>query len=175
LNSSLETAFEKLERQRSQIINRVKDLPEQQFTTAPPGKWSIAQILMHLLASERLSVAYMTKKSLGIDTLKDSGLKQSVLSVLLNVSQRIPALKFKAPKVVVENTPAALPLEELISQWDKSRANLKQLLESIPERHSRKLIYKHPIAGMLNVQQAVKFMYEHVHHHSPQIKSLLKS
>lgn len=169
MNSSLETVFEKLERQRSQILNRVKDLPEQKFTTAPPGKWSIAQILMHLLASERLSVAYMTKKSLGIDSLKNSGLKQSLLSVLLKISQRIPALKFKAPKVVVENTPAALSLEALISEWDKSRANLKQLLESIPERHLRKLIYKHPIAGMLNVRQAVKFMYEHVHHHSPQI------
>lgn len=94
--------------------------------------------------------------------------------MLLKVSQRIPVLKFKAPKVVVEHTPEALSLEEITDRWNRSRTDLKQLLESIPEKHSRRLIYKHPIAGMLDAGQAVKFMYEHIRHHSPQIKSLLK-
>lgn len=166
-------AFNSLEHQRELIFSMIKDLPQDVYTTAPAGKWSIAQILMHLLTGERLSIAYMKKKSLGVDSLKNSGVKQSMLSILLKISQRIPNLKFKAPKVIVDNTPEALPLDELISRWKKSRNDLEQFLEGIPEKHSRKLIYKHPIAGMLNAGQALKFMYEHVHHHLPQIKRLL--
>jgi DinB superfamily len=174
LNPSFATVFEKLERQRFLILESVRDLSVQKFNEAPPGKWSIAQILTHLLTAERLSGAYMKKKSLGIDTLKDSGVKQKMVSLLLKISQRIPVLKFKAPKVVVENTPEALSLEEITDRWNRSRADLKQLLESIPEKHSRRMIYKHPIAGMLDARQAVKFIYEHINHHLPQIKSLLK-
>jgi hypothetical protein len=30
------------------------------------------------------------------------------------------------------------------------------------------------VAGMLNIQQALRFLYEHVRHHAPQVKYLLK-
>jgi hypothetical protein len=115
----------------------------------------------------------MKKKSLGIETLKDSGLRQAIVSALLKFSQRIP-FRYKAPNVIVDNTPEALSAEEIMRRWDKSRAELKQFLEGIPENRSRRLIFKHPVGGMLNGKQALKFMYEHINHHLPQIKSLLK-
>ncbi|HNC28695.1 MAG TPA: DinB family protein, partial [Cyclobacteriaceae bacterium] len=57
--------------------------------------------------------------------------------------------------------------------WDKARHELNNFLNSIADRHSRRLIFKHPVAGMLDVRQSVAFMYEHVRHHLPQIKRLL--
>lgn len=172
MHSHFQEAYDKLERQRQQLLGRIKDLPEDVYATAPKGKWSIAQIITHLLTSERLSVGYMKKKSLGIETLPDSGLKQVIVSGILKISQRVP-FRYKAPAVIVENTPEALPAEEVIRDWDKSRNDLKQFLESIPSKHYRRLIFKHPIAGMLNAEQALKFMYEHINHHLPQIHRLL--
>lgn len=165
-------AYSKLEHQRELIISMIINLPEAVYKNSPSGKWSIAQIVTHLLTSERLSVGYMRKKSLGIDKLKDSGLKQMVVSGILKISQRIP-LRYNAPGVIVENTPEALSVDEIINHWKKSRSDLKEFLESIDERHSRRLIFKHPIAGMLDASQAMKFMYEHINHHLPQIQRLL--
>ncbi len=138
-----------------------------------PAKWSIAQILTHIVTSEKLSIGYMKKKMLGIDQLNNSGIAGSLRFTLLQLSQRIPVLKFRAPKVVLTNTPQALPIDELISQWDALRNDLKSLLESIEEKNVKKAIYKHPLAGRLDAAQATAFFYEHIHHHWPQIKRLL--
>jgi DinB superfamily len=170
---SLQKSFDRLERQRSQVLGMLKNLPEEKFHVAPTGKWMVAQIITHLITSETLSLGYMRKKSLGIDGLKDSGLKQVVVFWLLKISQRIP-VRYKAPKAVVENTPSAFSKDELLSRWDNSRRELNNFLNTIPDNYSRRLIFKHPVAGMLDARQTVGFMYEHVLHHLPQIKRLLK-
>src|SRR5688572_8371178 len=132
------------------MLNQVKDLPAEKLHFAPPGKWSISQILTHILVAEQLSMLYMKKKSLGIDQVGNSGLIASLRIGLLKISQRIPAIKFKAPKVVLEHTPAALSLSELSEKWEAHRQKLKAFLESIEEKNKRKLIYKHVIAGRLD-------------------------
>lgn len=172
MNPIFLSVYNKLELQRTILLDRVKDLPADKFNLSSAGKWSIAQIVTHLLTSERLSIGYMKKKSLGIEALKDSGLKQTLVSGILKISQRLP-FRYKAPNVIVESTPEALSVEEIITRWNKSRSDLKQFLESINEKHSRRLIFKHPVGGMLNAEQAMKFMYEHIHHHLPQINRLL--
>lgn len=169
---SLQENFSRLERQRSELLNLFKSLPEEKFHVAPTGKWTVAQIITHLITSETLSLGYMRKKSLGIEGLKDSGLKQVVVFWLLKISQRIP-VRYKAPKAVLENTPQPFSKDELLSRWDHVRLELKSFLDALPEAHCRRLIFKHPVAGMLDARQTVGFMYEHVLHHLPQVKRLL--
>ena len=172
LDPNFQKTYDKLERQREQILSVIKNLPEDVYRNSPSGKWSVAQIVTHLFTAERLSIGYMKKKSLGIETLKNSGVKQVLVLGILKISQRIP-FRYKAPRVIVENTPEAFSVEESITQWNKSRSDLKIFLEGIRKEHSRRLIFKHPIAGMLNAEQAMRFMYEHINHHLPQIKRLL--
>jgi len=171
---SFQKIFTELELQRSLLLNQVKDMPIDQFNFSPTqGKWSISQVLTHILTAESLSIGYMKKKAQGIDQLEDSGVLQVLILELLKVSQRIPSLKFKAPKVVVDKTPAALPIHEIIQKWDAQRADLKLFLDGIEEKNAKKLLYKHPIAGRLNPRQALIFLGEHIGHHLPQIKRLL--
>ena len=171
---SFQKIYTELEHQRSQLLSQVKDIPTDKFYSSPaPGKWSISQVLTHILTAESLSIGYMKKKAQGIDQLGNSGIIQVFILELLKISQRIPTLKFKAPKVVVQNTPAALPLNEVIQKWDAQRANLKLFLEGIEEKNAKKLLYKHPIAGRLDARQALIFFGEHIGHHLPQIKRLL--
>jgi uncharacterized damage-inducible protein DinB len=174
MNASFKPVFDELERQREVLFSLLKNLPEEKLAASPyPGKWSISQIVTHLVTSEKLSLAYMKKKSLGIDGVKNSGITETLRLWLLIISQRIP-VKYKAPKVVTENTPPAMPLTALVEEWSALRNELKQFLERIEDRHVRKVLYKHPLAGRLDVRQAMIFFREHINHHKPQIERLLE-
>jgi hypothetical protein len=116
----------------------------------------------------------MNKKIQGIEQASKSGLMEEVKFGLLKISQRLPGLKFKAPRRVVENTMLYKDLASIESEWKTTRADLHKLLSHMHENHLDRLIYKHPVAGYLNVQQALKFFREHIIHHTPQLKRLLK-
>jgi len=174
MHPTLQSIFDTLETQRSALLSQVEKINEEQFLKSPaPGKWSISQILTHLITSEQLSIAYMKKKSLGVDALDNSGLIESAKMIVLKISQRIPIVKFKAPTIVLEKTPPPLTYQQVIQQWLDTRQGLLRFLQSIEDKNIRKKIYKHPVAGRLDVTQALTFFHEHIHHHWPQVKRLL--
>ena len=173
MNPRLQQLFHRLEDDRCQLAALLQKHPEEYLHRNPrPRKWSVMEILLHLVTSERLTVNYMRKKSLVIDSLKDAGLMESLKLTLLVISQRLP-LRYKAPTVVLEHTPAMVPLPALLTQWDEIRTDLNVWLDSVADRHLHRLIYKHPVVGRLDVVQALTFMQAHFHHHLPQIARLL--
>lgn len=110
---------------------------------------------------------------LGIHEAPNTGLIEELKMIMLIISQRLPFLKFKAPKVVAENTHVYQTAEQLKEAWDKGRSELKDVLARFQDDQLKRRVYKHPIAGMLNIQQALQFFWEHIHHHTPQVKNLL--
>ena len=172
MNTKLQHLFDSLERERDSLLATVKNLSPDKQQHAPEGKWSIQQILAHIIAAEKLSIMYLHKKMLGIKEVEDTGVLEEIKMALLQLSQRLP-LKFKAPRVVVENTPAYANFEELTADWNKTRAELKTLLEKFDDTQIRKKIYKHIRAGRLNIQHALMFFREHIIHHTPQINRLI--
>jgi uncharacterized damage-inducible protein DinB len=173
VNARVKPLFDRLEVQRVQLQHLIKDLSDVELNKHPAEKWSIAQVISHLIASEQLSVGYLNKKMLGIQTAEKSGLKEDLKMLLLIVSQRLP-FKFKAPRTIVENTPVYGNVDQLISAWDKTRVDLKEVLQKFEDDQINLKIFKHPRAGMLNIQQAIRFFREHIIHHTPQVKNLLK-
>jgi uncharacterized damage-inducible protein DinB len=173
LNSALHQLFENLEAQRTSLLNEIKQLSPERLNKHVPGKWSINQILAHLMTAEQLSINYVKKKMQGIQTLENTGLWAELKLLTLKVSQRLP-IKFKAPRLVVENTPTFESVEQIELAWTKTRNELKELLSRIADDQIKRKIYKHPVAGKLNIHQALRFFGEHIIHHQPQIKKLLK-
>lgn len=110
---------------------------------------------------------------MGIDDLQNSGFREHVKFLILKISQRIP-WRYKAPRVIVENTPPALPYEEVVIQWESLDTEIGQFLETIAEEDIHKKIYKHPYLGMLDVNHAVQFLREHIIHHQGQVKRILR-
>lgn len=172
MNSALLQLFEKLELQRTSLLHEIKLYPEK-LNNHVPGKWSTNQILAHLITAEQLSINYLNKKMQGIQTVENTGLWEEIKTLTLKISQRLP-LKFKAPRLVIENTPAFENIEQIEMAWTKTRNELKELLSQITDDQIKRKIYKHPIAGKLNIHQALRFFGEHIIHHQPQIKKLLK-
>jgi hypothetical protein len=173
MHTKLLALYEKAENERKVILSSIAALPEQKFFHRQGNKWSISQILVHLMTAENFSLQYMKKKSLGISQAGDTGLIEDLKFLILKMSQRVP-LKYKAPKLLGEDSPKALPLSRIEELWDASRFELKIFLETFQDETLKKKIYKHPVVGRLNIIQAVSFLREHVNHHLPQIRRLLK-
>jgi uncharacterized damage-inducible protein DinB len=171
--ASLAQQFKKLEDQRTDLLKSVSSITSERFLYQPKGKWSIAKILSHLVASEQLSVRYLSKKLQGIDEVDNTGVMEELKMLVLIISQRLP-LKFKAPNVIVENTHVFQSLQDAQQNWDKTRNELKAILDRFDDNQIRRKVFKHPIAGKLNIQQTLRFIQEHIIHHTPQIKNLLK-
>jgi hypothetical protein len=172
MNKKLQKRFDRLELDQQKLLQKLSILSGEQMNASPPGKWPISHIAAHLITSERLSLLYMKKKSLGISALPNSGMVEEVKTWVLKLSQRFP-FKFKAPVHLVEHTPTSMPLTDLVQLWNAERVKLRKFLEDIKDEDLYKLVYKHPVAGRLNVVQALDFMIEHFHHHLPQINRLL--
>lgn len=173
MNKTLQHLFQALEDQRLALLQSVSQIPKDRLNRHPDGKWSVNQIIGHLISAERLSVSYLNKKIQGIEVARNTGLVEELKMAALKISQRLP-LKFKAPRVVVENTPAETDFKKLEEEWTHVRVELKLVLERVEDRHIKRKIYRHVRAGMLNIQQALQFLKEHVGHHAPQIRNLLK-
>ena len=155
------------------LLSEIKSVSQEKLNVHGPGKWSIVQVLAHIITAEQLSINYLNKKFQGIGEAADTGLLEELKMLALYVSQRLP-FKFKAPKVVLENTPILESIEQIETAWSKTRMELKDLLNQFDDSHLSRKVYKHPAAGKLNIQQALKFFGEHIIHHQPQIKKLLK-
>jgi len=168
----LERLYSVIEQQRHNLLASLKNLSNEQLNAHPPTKWSINQIIAHLITAEALSVRYLNKKILGINEANDSSLVEELKMILLVASQRLP-LKFKAPNVIVEQTSSETDIKKLSDEWIKTRVELKNILDRIENKHLKRKIYKHVRVGMLNIQHALKFFLEHVNHHTPQIKKLI--
>jgi uncharacterized damage-inducible protein DinB len=175
MHSQLQSVFDSVEKEKDRLLDQVSALsPEEYFRIPAPGKWSVAQIMTHLMIAERLSLGYMKKKSLGIEKVKDSSPFTEVRFRFYNVVQRLP-IKLKAPKAILENTPEAFPLSELEIHWKRSRNKLNAFLSTIEDKHVHRLIFKHAFAGRLSAVHAVRFFIEHIRHHRPQIEKIMRS
>ena len=174
MHPAFQKLFTEIESQRWKTLDSVRHLTEEQLNKPfATGKWSISQILSHVIAAERMSLLYIQKKVQGAEEAPNTGLWEEVKINLLKVSQRLPGLKFKAPQRVVDNTTDYHNLASISKEWETVRSEFKSLLEKIPDQYVNRRLYRHPRAGYLNVKHALLFFREHIIHHTPQIKKLV--
>jgi uncharacterized damage-inducible protein DinB len=169
----LQEIFDSIERQRFDLINELQKVPADKMNSRSPGKWSVNQVIAHIISGERLSLRYVEKKILAINEVGDAGIREHIKMLILIASQRLPLIKFKAPRIVVEQTQDNEDFSVLRSEWDRTRADWVTLLGRIPEGSENKMIYKHVVAGRLSLKHALLFMREHIIHHKPQIRRAL--
>lgn len=173
MHPQLQTLFETIEKQKKDLLLHIDLLSPTQLQQHVPGQWSLGQVFAHLITSEKLSVQYLKKKYLGIEEQPRTGIIEELKMLTLVISQRLP-FKFKAPKVVVDNTPSFKDAATIAEAWAATRAEMKDLLSQFTADQLTRKVYKHPVAGKLNIRQALQFFQEHLIHHTPQIKRLLK-
>jgi len=174
MDSKLESRFNKLENSRLQLFAKLEKKDESELNFHPGKyKWSVIQVMHHLIITEQLSTGYINKKLTYRTNIKKSGLGAAIRFFVLKSMLQMP-FRFKAPKIVSE-VPDNGNFKETKNQWDQVRKEMRELLDNLPEEFLNKNIFKHAIAGKMNIYQTLSFMEEHFKHHVKQIDRIMKS
>lgn len=172
MRERLKRKLEALESERRRIEALVGSVPADRARLQPaPGKWSAVQIVVHLATAEYSSLKYIRKKIQTPDAVPPAGAMSALRTLALVVALGSP-FRFKAPEVISAEPDNPEP-EEALKAWSGVRVELRELLESLPEDVMGRALFKHPVAGRMNMSQTIDFMMAHMKRHGRQMQGIL--
>ncbi|WP_027002203.1 DinB family protein [Hugenholtzia roseola] len=174
--AALAPTWQKLEESRLQLLSLLENKPSERFTQIPADEgWTLSQVLHHFGDVEGGVALYLQKKidaqQTATEPLKDSGMATKLRYLSLKGALAAP-VKIKAPDIVA-NVPRCT-FEQGKAHWEKSRLALQAIATYFPTQLLGKEIFKHPLAGALDMEQTLSFIHLHHQHHQAQIKRLLE-
>ena len=172
MQPKFESIFKTLEEDRTGLFAMLAGLPEERINFKPAeDKWSIVQIVFHLVKAERVSVITISKELKSGNNAK-TGEDAAHRSKGLIDAMKSDA-KIKAPDILAK-VPDTYDIEELRNKWEIIRTQLKEILDGLPAEAADLELYEHPYAGKLSLMQGLDFLHHHYLHHLKQIKRLIE-
>ena len=163
--SSLEQSFKALEASKSALLNRLSGLSADCINQRPnPGAWSLAEIAQHLMLVEEEALRQFKAATPTNDrqTIRDRAGRLMVHFVFRR------GIRVKAPfRSVIPDS--AKSLQEIRTSWNEVRSVLRAHLDSIQPDGLEALLFRHPVAGRMNVRQTLKLLELHFKHHLRQV------
>ena len=165
--------LEDLETDRNELILWLSQRDKAELTYRPHAyRWNVLEILYHLLLSEAGTLRYIRKKlQYSPNGLPDAGMFSHMKTVVLEWMLTTP-VKFKAP-AGLDKFPEEPILEKIDADWSASRLEFKKMIEELSEKQLKWQLFKHPIIGRIDMEDTLKFLSAHYHHHKKQIKKLI--
>ncbi len=168
MHAKLESRFNRLNAKLNSLLKAMDGCSDERLLKAPEGKWNSLQILHHLLSSEQKSSNYIHKKMQGIQESPKTGMSAAFRSWALRFALGSRIKKYKAPAILGE-MPENLDYTSTKENYLHVRKELAELLKDLSEDQLGLALFKHPIAGRMNVLQALGFMEAHMDRHGEQI------
>ncbi len=173
MKKNIEFKLERLELQRIAIFEEIGGLDAHLFNKKPtPEAWSVAQVCVHLMRAEAGSMAYLKKKVSHTTNIPSAGVRSWFRSKTIWFYLNLP-IKIKAP-AILETLPDTSDLVDIKNSWASQRLDLQDFLTLLPDRLAESEIWKHPMAGKMNIAQMLDFFYWHSKRHHGQIKRTLE-
>lgn len=174
MDPRLNTAFNKLQHRKIDLLKRLEVINQQDLQIhEAPDKWSVTQVLVHLLETERSSLMYCRKKIQAADDLPGMSWISKIRLLGLWLFLRLP-IKIKT-SAAFSNPSNEHTLSQIRNQWSDLANEEVEFLEDYPKRYLQKTIFRHPIAGRIKVLDMILFFEGHIAHHEHQIDRILKS
>jgi uncharacterized damage-inducible protein DinB len=168
MNAALQKQFSELEKSRKDLFEDLRSYDDEVINRKPaPGAWSIAQVVEHLIKAEENSLIYLQKKTQDTSKIPVAGLR-SQWRYFLTATVFMTNIKYKAPAIVVPSESFAT-IKQLDQHWAKVRKDTFELLNHLPEADLKKEIWKHAVAGKMNVTQMLAFFNMHFNRHRKQV------
>lgn len=156
---------------RDVLLDELASLDEAALMARPaPGRWSIMEIVEHMVVAER--DVFGAFDSNGPRRHRARTLRHRFAYVLV-----MAILRFGVPVRVP--SAAMLPqggrnLAELRAMWDENHAWMERYLAEYDEAASRSAVFRHPVAGPLTADQAMRMARVHLERHIGQIRRILR-
>lgn len=170
MHSRLEEVLNYLDTQRAALAAAVELVPPTQRELSPEAdRWSVAQVLEHLLIIEKRIGMGVTKwvsdaraGNLGVETESSSVMSTLPLDLIVDRSQRRSAPADVEPRGEIDAASAWAALE-------KARATLRAGVMAGDGLALGEVIQKHPVLGPINIYQWLLFVGSHEGRHTAQI------
>jgi len=166
---TLEARLRAFDAARRALLDELGALEPAVLSAKPlPGKWSILEIVEHLVLAERAVFKGMPDP-LRLDA-RERGLGDHARYLLVTFI-------LKAGVPVRAPSRRMLPqggrsLAELRHMWDENKAWLLSVLDALGPEGLGKAVFEHPVAGPLTVEQSVRMVQVHFDGHVKQIRAL---
>ena len=172
MNAQLEKEFLALETERKNLFADLKKYGDDILNKQPaPGKWSVAEVIAHLITAEEMSLKYLMKKAQDTSRAQPEGFKNKWRWLLVQIVFTFD-IKFKAPEIV-EPKLGYQSLENLEMHWNQVRTQTFSVLNGLSDEELNKELWKHAIAGKMNLHHMVQFFGVHYRRHKKQIERTL--
>ena len=169
MHRTLEARVQEWGGRRHTLIDNVEKLSPERLVAKPlPGKWSVIEIVEHLVRADRDVLQDLPSPADLVDRRR--GLKDRVRYplVMFVLACHIPA-KVPSPRMLPQGG-AALP--DLRRQWEEMHQWLRSYAEGLDRHALTRAVFAHPIAGPLTLEQALHMGGLHLATHSRQIRRL---
>lgn len=170
MNSRLQRAVQRLERQKADLLEELATWSPEQLSFRPQAQsWSALDVLDHLEKVER-GVLLSFRKNLGGS--QRINLRDRYGTFVVRAVMRLP-IRVKVPAA----TPFILPETDvqfaaLVERWDKTRETFAAFFGSLTSYTPTLGVFLHPRGGWMNLLHALKFLSVHLHHHLYQVRRL---
>lgn len=136
--------------------------------------WSVNQIINHLILSEETSLAFV-KKKVGHHRgpIKKANAASRLRALLLSTSMKQP-FKLTAPENASTGIPEKSNFFLLKEKWWVSRKALREYLNEIDTDFYDADVFKHPVAGVMDLWGMLHFFETHIQRHEKQMKKTLR-
>lgn len=167
---SLPARLQLIETKRIRLQQRLSTLEPHVMTTRPrPDKWSIVEIVEHLVLSER--VVFGPPDALEQRTPRARSLRNRALYwVVMCILRFDIPVKVPSAALLPEGTRSVGYLWE---QWEASHAALRRWVEASDTRVRQHALFSHPVAGPMTMADTLRMLDVHLDRHIRQIDGLM--
>lgn len=165
----LEKRLQTFDDTRRGLLDEMEALVPALLVAKPiPGKWSMIEIVEHLVLSERAVFRGLPDPARLEEKNRDVGNRVRYALVLFILTSGIP-VRTPSPAMVPQGGRGLADLRRL---WDENQRWLRSCIAYLDPGAGRKAVFEHPIAGPLTVSQAVRMGQIHVDGHVRQVRRL---
>jgi len=170
MRGRLQQRLRALDERRCALLDDVEALSAERLTARPrPGKWSILEIVEHLVLAERDVLRNLPEPSQLVGRKRGLKARVSYPMVVFVLKHGIP-VEVPSPRMVPTGSAS---LAGLRRAWDESQQWLRSYVDGLGPDGFGRAVFEHPVTGPLTVAQAVRLGQVHVETHARQISRLV--
>lgn len=172
MRSDIDYQWKNLETKRLNLISELSKFDNVILNTSPaPSAWSVLQVIQHIMVTEGISLAYITKKLSYKSDIPKAGLNSKLRRLALSFIFTLP-FKYKAPQIL-DFLPEITNMQLITAKWTAQRLDFYDFLDKMPDNVLDSEIWRHQIVGKMNISQMIDFFDSHFDRHQKQIEKTL--
>jgi len=158
-----------LDEKRRALLDELETLDVEDLKARPiPDKWSILEIVEHLVVAER-EICLGMPEAPDLTARKPSFKDRCIYAIVMFALKHGIPLKAPSSRLLPRG---GRPLAELRGQWDENIRWLRSYAAGLDREGLRRRVFMHPATGPITLEEVLRMDQLHVDRHVRQIRRL---